>query len=458
MKLWGGRFKKETNSLVEEFGASIFFDYKLAVEDIQGSIAHAKMLRKAEVLTEAEEKEIITGLESIAEEIKEGTFEFKVELEDVHMNIEKRLTKKIGSLGGKLHTARSRNDQVALDMHLFMKKENRQLAALLQDLQETLLLLAEKYFDIIFPGYTHLQRAQPVLFSHHLLAYFWMFQRDRERLIEQYKRCDLMPLGAGALAGTTFPIDREELAAELGFSSLYENSMDAVSDRDYILEFLAGASITMMHLSRLSEEIILWSSQEFAFIELDDSFTTGSSIMPQKKNPDVAELVRGKTGRVYGHLISLLTVLKGLPLAYNKDLQEDKEGFFDSLDTVKNSLSIFSAMLKTMQVNKENMRKAVSEDFSGATDLADYLVREAKVPFREAHEVVGKMVAYCLDKKKYLVDLTIEEMHQFHSSFNLGVEKLLQPEGVVNARKSRGGTAPAAVREQMQRAKEALRK
>ncbi len=458
MKLWGGRFKKETNSLVEEFGASVFFDYKLAAEDIQGSIAHAKMLRKVKVLTEAEEKKIITGLESIAEEIKEGTFEFKVELEDVHMNIEKRLSEKIGSLGGKLHTARSRNDQVALDMHLFMKKENSQLVALLQDLQETLLLLAEKYFDVIFPGYTHLQRAQPVLFSHHLLAYFWMFQRDRERLIEQYKRCDLMPLGAGALAGTTFPIDREELAAELGFSSLYENSMDAVSDRDYILEFLAGASITMMHLSRLSEEIILWSSQEFGFIELDDSFTTGSSIMPQKKNPDVAELVRGKTGRVYGNLISLLTVLKGLPLAYNKDLQEDKEGFFDSLDTVKNSLSIFSAMLKTMQVNKENMRRAVSEDFSGATDLADYLVREAKVPFREAHAVVGKMVAYCLDKKKYLADLTIEEMRQFHSSFSPGVEKLLQPEGVVNARKSRGGTAPTAVREQLQRAKEVLSK
>ncbi len=458
MKLWGGRFKKETNSSVEEFGASVFFDYKLATEDIQGSIAHAKMLCKAKVLTEAEKEKIIAGLESIAQEIKEGTFEFKVELEDVHMNIEKRLSEKIGSLGGKLHTARSRNDQVALDMHLFMKKENRQLVALLQDLQETLLLLAEKYFDVIFPGYTHLQRAQPVLFSHHLLAYFWMFQRDRERLNEQYKRCDLMPLGAGALAGTTFSIDREELASELGFSSLYENSMDAVSDRDYILEFLAGTSITMMHLSRLSEEIILWSSQEFGFIELDDSFTTGSSIMPQKKNPDVAELVRGKTGRVYGHLISLLTVLKGLPLAYNKDLQEDKEGLFDSLDTVKKSLSIFSAMLKTMQVNKENMRKAVSKDFSAATDLADYLVKEAKIPFREAHEVVGKMVAYCLDKEKYLADLTIEEMHQFHSSFNPSVEKLLQPEGVVNARKSRGGTAPVAVREQLQRAKEALRR
>ncbi len=456
MKLWGGRFKKETNSLAEEFVASVFFDYELAAEDIQGSIAHTKMLRKAKILTEAEEKKIIAGLESIAGEIKEGTFEFKVELEDVHMNIEKRLSEKIGSLGGKLHTARSRNDQVALDMHLFLKKENRQLVALLQDLQETLLLLAEKYFGVIFPGYTHLQRAQPILFSHHLLAYFWMFQRDRERLTEQYKRCDLMPLGTGALAGTTFPIDRAELAHELGFSSLYENSMDAVSDRDYILEFLAGAAIIMMHLSRLSEEIILWSSQEFGFIELDDSFTTGSSIMPQKKNPDVAELVRGKTGRVYGHLISLLTVLKGLPLAYNKDLQEDKEGLFDSLATVKNSLSIFSAMLKTMQVNKGNMYKAVSKDFSAATDLADYLVKETKIPFREAHEIVGKMVAYCLDKKKYLLDLTIEEMQQFHSSLNSGVKKLLQPEGVINARNSRGGTAPAAVKEQLQKAKEIL--
>ncbi len=456
MKLWGGRFTKETNKLVEEFSASIPFDYKLAAEDIRGSMAHAKMLKKIGVLTAEEENKIREGLQDIAQEIIDGTFEFKVELEDVHMNIEKKLTDKIGALGGKLHTARSRNDQVALDMHLFMMKENNNMRELLKELQAVLLYLAENNLDVILPGYTHLQRAQPILFSHHLLAYFWMFQRDRERLKDHLKRCDIMPLGCGALAGTTFPVDREEVAEELGFSRLYENSLDAVSDRDYLLEFLSIAANIMMHLSRFSEEIILWSSQEFSFIELDDSYTTGSSIMPQKKNPDVAELVRGKTGRVFGHLISLLTVLKGLPLAYNKDLQEDKEGIFDTIDTLEKSIILFTGMIKTMQINKEEMLNAVSKDFSNATDLADYLVREAQVPFREAHAVIGKMVAYCLDNKKYLQNLSLEEFKEFHPDFDERAIKILDPREVVSARKSRGGTAPPAVKMQIEKAKEAL--
>jgi argininosuccinate lyase len=457
MKPWGGRFKKETDKEVEAFTASAPFDWRLAPEDIRGSMAHAAMLKRIGVLTEAEEKAILQGLEDIAREIEEGTFTFTVELEDVHMNIEKRLTDKIGPLGGKLHTARSRNDQVALDMHLFMMRENREVEGLLKALQAELLAQAEKNLQVIFPGYTHLQRAQPILFSHHLLAYFWMFQRDRERLKAHLTGCDLMPLGSGALAGTTFPVDREGVAAELGFSRLYENSMDAVSDRDFLLEFLSAASIIMMHLSRFSEEIILWSSAEFNFIELDDAFTTGSSIMPQKKNPDVAELVRGKTGRVYGNLMALLTVLKGLPLAYNKDMQEDKEGLFDTLDTVKDCLHLFTEMLKTLQVKEKVMLKAVSQDFSNATDLADYLVRRVNLPFREAHALVGKMVAYCLDQGKFLQDLDQEELQHFHPALGPGVQEILEPLGVVSARTSRGGTAPSAVTAQITRAWKALR-
>ena len=449
MKLWGGRFKKETDKKVEAFTASAPFDWRLAAEDIRGSKAHAAMLKRIGVLTEEEEKKIQQGLDEIFREIEEGTFVFKVELEDVHMNIEKRLTDKVGPLGGKLHTARSRNDQVALDMHLFMLKENEAVSGLLHSLQAELLELAQGNLDVIFPGYTHLQRAQPLLFAHHMLAYFWMFQRDRERLQSQRKGCDLMPLGSGALAGTGFPVDREGVAAELGFSRLYENSLDAVSDRDFLVDFLAAAATIMMHLSRFCEEIVLWSSAEFNFIDLDDAYTTGSSIMPQKKNPDVAELVRGKTGRVYGHLMALLTVLKGLPLAYNKDMQEDKEGLFDAVDTVKDCLLLFTEMLKTLKVNREAMHQAASRDFSNATDLADYLVRQEGLPFREAHEVVGKMVAYCLDAGKYLQELTEEEYRSFHPRLGEEVREHLTPEGVVSARTSRGGTAPAAVKEQL---------
>ncbi len=456
MKLWGGRFKKATAKKVEEFTASIPFDYRLARQDIRGSIAHAGMLRAIGVLTLDEEKAIVAGLEEIAAEIEAGDFTYKLELEDIHMHIESRLTEKIGPLGGKLHTARSRNDQVALDMHLYLLEENLLVAGLLKDLQETLINLAEKYFGLIMPGYTHLQRAQPLLFSHHLLAYFWMFQRDRERLMDQRKRCDLMPLGAGALAGTTFPIDREMTAASLGFSRLYENSLDAVSDRDYILEFLSLAASIMTHLSRFCEEIILWSSQEFDFVQLDDAYTTGSSIMPQKKNPDVAELIRAKTGRVYGSLIALLTVLKGLPLAYNKDLQEDKEGLFDALDTVKNSLVLFKEMLATLQVKAENMQAAASRDFSNATDLADYLVKEAGLPFRDAHAVIGRLVLYCLEKGIFLNDLNEEELKGFHSALG-GAGSLLAPEAVVKARISRGGTAPEAVAKQLEKARECLK-
>ncbi len=457
MKLWGGRFTKETDALVEEFTASITFDKRLADEDIRGSMAHCRMLSACKIISEEDAESILAGLAEIREEIREGKMEFSVALEDIHMHVEKRLIEKIGPAGGKLHTARSRNDQVALDMHMFVKKEILAVAALLENLQSVLLDAAETNLDVIMPGYTHLQRAQPLLFAHHLLAYFWMLQRDRERFRDAYSRADLMPLGSGALAGTTFPVDREMVAKELDFAALYENSMDAVSDRDFVVEFLFNSALLMTHLSRLSEDIIIWNSAEFGFVTLDDAFTTGSSIMPQKKNPDVAELVRGKSGRVLGNLVALFTVLKGLPLTYNKDLQEDKEGLFDTVDTAKNSLALYAAMIRTMKVNSEKMYLAVEGDFASATDLADYLV-EKGLPFRDAHAVVGRLVGQCIKDEKRLTDLTCEELSCASPLFTADATDRLTPQSCVNARRSRGGTAREAVEKQLLAARKALHK
>ncbi len=430
------------------FTASLPFDRRLAIVDTRGSLAHVEMLADRRIITRDEAEKIIDGLKEIRAEVEQEQFPYDLDFEDIHMNIEKRLIEKIGPLGGKLHTGRSRNDQVALDTHLYMKDEIKALELLLKQLQETLLHLAERFEGVLIPGYTHLQRAQPVLFSHHLLAYFWMLQRDRERLEGVLKRADLMPLGAGALAGTGFDIDRQQVAEKLGFSGLYENSIDAVSDRDYIIEFLSFASILMMHLSRLCEELINWSSAEFGFIELDDAYTTGSSMMPQKKNPDLAELARGKTGRVYGSLFAILTVMKGLPLAYNKDMQEDKEGFFDTVDTLKGLLPLLAEMLDTVTLNHDCLKEAVDDDYLCATDLADYLVKNG-LSFRDAHHVVGNLIAYCRKEEKRLRELDPDTRGRFHPALSGEISFLLDPAQVVEARRSRGGTAPSAVREQM---------
>jgi argininosuccinate lyase len=450
-KLWGGRFTKKTDQLVEEYTASIMFDKELAEEDIQGSLAHVTMLGKCGILPAEDVEKIKDGLLKIQNVIRRGEMEFSINDEDIHMNIEKALIDEIGPVGGKLHTGRSRNDQVATDMHLFLRKRVVEFVGYLLKLQEALLEQAAKNIDTIVPGYTHLQRAQPILFAHHLMAYVSMFQRDIERLQDSYKRINMLPLGAGALAGTTFPIDRHFVAEQLGFDRVYENSLDAVSDRDFIIEFLSNASMIMMHLSRMCEEMVLWSSTEFAFIELDDAFCTGSSIMPQKKNPDVAELVRGKTGRVYGNLFGLLTVLKALPLAYNKDMQEDKEGMLDTVNTMQGALQLFAPMVATMKVNRERMRQAVNQDFSNATDIADYLVNQ-NLPFRQAHEIIGKIVLYCIQNKKYLLDLTLDEYKQFSNLFDERIYAVLQPEHVVNARNVYGGTACNQVTDAIARA------
>ena len=439
-KLWGGRFSKNTNELVDAFNASIEFDKRLYHEDIRGSIAHATMLGRAGIIPVADAEEIVNGLKQILADIEAGDFSFEVSLEDIHMNIEARLTERIGSAGARLHTARSRNDQVALDMHMYMKREVVEIGELLLKFEQVLLTVAKEHEKTLMPGYTHLQRAQPITFAHHLLAYFNMLQRDFRRLQGVWAGADIMPLGAGAIAGTTFPIDRFDVASQLNFADVYANSMDAVSDRDYVLEFLSFASILMMHLSRLSEEVCLWSSTEFAFIELDDAFATGSSMMPQKKNPDIAELVRGKTGRVYGHLQALLVTVKGLPLTYNKDLQEDKEGLFDAIDTIKFSLAVYSDMIATMKVNVDKMEQAVSKDFSNATDLADYLVRKG-LPFRQAHEVVGKCVAYAIKAGKFLPEITLKEYKEFSELFEADLLDTLKPENCVAARTSYGGPA-----------------
>lgn len=439
-KLWGGRFSKNTNELVDAFNASIDFDKRLYHEDIRGSIAHAGMLAKCGIIPAEDGEKIIAGLKDILADIEAGNFHFDVALEDIHMNVEARLTERIGSAGARLHTARSRNDQVALDMHMYMKSEVVEIAELLLKFEEALLTVAKKHEKTLMPGYTHLQRAQPITFAHHMLAYFNMLQRDFRRLLGVWEGADMMPLGAGAIAGTTFPIDRFMVAEELNFGTVYPNSMDAVSDRDYIIEFLSFASTLMMHMSRLSEEICLWSSTEFGFVELDDAFATGSSMMPQKKNPDISELVRGKTGRVYGHLMAMLTTAKGLPLTYNKDLQEDKEGFFDAIDTVKFTLAVYRDMILTMTVNVDKMAQAVSKDFSNATDLADYLVRKG-LPFRQAHEVVGKCVAYAIHQGKFLPEISLEEYKQFSDLFESDLLVALKPEHCVEARKSYGGPA-----------------
>ncbi|MGN7457253.1 argininosuccinate lyase [Paenibacillus pasadenensis] len=454
-KLWGGRFTKQTDKLVEEYTASITFDKELAEEDVRGSLAHVAMLGKQGILPAEDVQAIEGGLKRVLDRIRAGELDYSVSDEDIHMNIEKALIEDIGPVGGKLHTGRSRNDQVATDMHLYLRTRVVEFVGLLRALQEALVGQARENLDTIVPGYTHLQRAQPILFAHHLMAYVSMFGRDIERLQDSYKRIDTLPLGAGALAGTTFPIDRHFVAEQLGFGRVYENSLDAVSDRDFILEFLSHASIIMMHLSRLSEELILWSSTEFRFVELDDAFCTGSSIMPQKKNPDVPELVRGKTGRVYGNLVGLLTVLKSLPLAYNKDMQEDKEGMFDTVKTLSGALRLFAPMIATMKVNKGQMREAVNKDFSNATDIADFLVGKG-LPFRQAHEVIGKTVLYCIENGKFLLDLSIEEFRQFSELFDESIYDVLQPETVVNARDVYGGTARPQVEAAIGRAEAAL--
>ncbi|MGI6129599.1 MAG: argininosuccinate lyase [bacterium] len=455
MKLWGGRFREQTAKEVEEFNSSLQFDYRLWEQDIAGSLAHVNMLAQVGILSSEEAQTISSGLSQIRDEISQGKVDFSPEHEDIHMYIERRLIEKVGPVGGKVHTARSRNDQVALDTHLYVRQQVDKVLGLITALEKELVKKAEAHLDVIMPGYTHLQHAQPVLLAHHLLAYVHMLERDRQRFIGCRKHADIMPLGAGALAGTSFSIDRQQVANELGFATVYANSLDAVSDRDYILEFLSAASICLMHLSRLAEELILWSSQEFGFIELDDSYSTGSSMMPQKKNPDVPELVRGKAGRVAGHLMALLMTMKGLPLAYNKDLQEDKEALFDTVDTLTACLSIFSGLIATTRINRARMRQAAYDDFSTATDIADYLAKQG-LAFRQAHAVVGKLVQYCLDRGKKLEDLTLEELQLASPLFTPDVLSVLTPEAAVAARTSYGGTAPDQVRIQLAQVKEIL--
>jgi argininosuccinate lyase len=454
-KLWGGRFTKTAEEWVDEFGASIPFDQELVEEDIEGSLAHVTMLGKCRILPNEDVEKIKNGLLTLLEKAKKGELEFSVAYEDIHLNIEKMLIDEIGPVGGKLHTGRSRNDQVATDMHLYLRKRVTEIIALIGQLQKVLLEKAEKHVETIVPGYTHLQRAQPISFAHHLLAYFWMLERDRERFRESLKRINKSPLGAGALAGTTFPIDRHMTAELLGFDGIYENSIDAVSDRDFIIEFLSNSSMLMMHLSRFCEELILWSSQEFQFVEIDDAFATGSSIMPQKKNPDMAELIRGKTGRVYGNLFGLLTVMKGTPLAYNKDMQEDKEGMFDTVKTVIGSLKIFAGMIETMKVNVDVMEKATKQDFSNATELADYLANKG-VPFREAHEIVGKLVLTCIEKGVFLADLPLDVYKEASPLFEEDIYEALKPYTAVNRRNSAGGTGFSEVRKALEKAKKII--
>lgn len=453
--MWGGRFTKAEEKNALDFNASISYDCRMYREDIAGSIAHAKMLAAHGIISKEDQEKITKGLLSIKKEIDEGTFPFSVELEDIHMNIEKRLTEEIGDAGARLHTARSRNDQCALDLHMYMKRNIARLAEKLIAVLEALLAASKKYQDVILPGYTHMQRAQPVLFAHHMLAYFAMLERDFKRLEDCYDMCDMSPIGACALAGTTYPTHPEEEANDLHFASVYGNSLDAVSDRDYLLQFLSFASICAMHLSRLSEEFIYWSTSEFQFIELDDGYSTGSSIMPQKKNPDMCELIRGKTGRVYGHLIGLLTVMKGLPLAYDKDMQEDKEGVFDALDTLYFALDIYAGMISTMTVNGDHTRAVLESDFSNATDMADYLAKKG-LPFRQAHAVVGSAVHYCIEHHKVLLDLSMEEFRSMSPLFEEDIKEALSIENCVKNRESYGGTGPKSVERQQTHAEKAI--
>lgn len=453
--MWGGRFTKAEEKNALDFNASISYDCRMYREDIAGSIAHAKMLAAHGIISKEDQEKITKGLLSIKKEIDEGTFPFSVELEDIHMNIEKRLTEEIGDAGARLHTARSRNDQCALDLHMYMKRNIARLSEKLIAVLEALLAASKKHQDVILPGYTHMQRAQPVLFAHHMLAYFAMLERDFKRLEDCYDMCDMSPIGACALAGTTYPTHPEEEANDLHFASVYGNSLDAVSDRDYLLQFLSFASICAMHLSRLSEEFIYWSTSEFQFIELDDGYSTGSSIMPQKKNPDMCELIRGKTGRVYGHLIGLLTVMKGLPLAYDKDMQEDKEGVFDALDTLYFALDIYAGMISTMTVNGDHTRQVLESDFSNATDMADYLAKKG-LPFRQAHAVVGNAVHYCIEHHKVLLDLSMEEFRSMSPLFEEDIKEALSIENCVKNRESYGGTGPKSVERQQTHAEKAI--
>lgn len=455
-KPWGGRFSVPTDTFVEHFTESVSHDRRLAHYDIKGSIAHARMLAHVDVISESECEKIVDGLEALDAAIAAGQFEWDPALEDVHMNIESALTARIGDVGKKLHTARSRNDQIATDIRLYLRDEVMQIRSLLSDLMVVLLDIAGREHDTIMPGFTHLQVAQPVTFGHHMLAWFEMFYRDNQRLADCYTRINCMPLGAGALAGTGFPIDREYTAELLGFPVVAANSLDAVSDRDFAVEFSHCAALVMMHLSRCSEELVLWLSQQFAFVELGDAWCTGSSIMPQKKNPDIPELVRGKSARVYGHLISLLTLMKAQPLAYNRDNQEDKLALFDTIDTVKDCIQAYTGMLPTMRVNAENMRAAARKGYSTATDLADYLVRKS-VPFRDAHAIVGQTVQFALDAEKALPDLTLQELQQFSPAIEKDVFDYLTLEGSVAVRDHIGGTAPAQVKQAVHAGRERLK-
>ena len=455
-KLWGGRFEGTVEDWVEQFGASISFDHQLAKFDLMGSLAHVQMLGQTGILSLEEAEQIQDGLKALLRDLEAGELHFDIANEDIHMNMEVLLTEKIGPLAGKLHTARSRNDQVATDMHLYLKEQLGHVLDKLANLNRVLLDLAEKHVETIMPGYTHWQHAQPISFAHHLMAYYNMFQRDSERFAFNLKHTDLSPLGAAALAGTTFPIDRQLSSDLLGFQQPYTNSLDAVSDRDFILEFLSNASILMMHMSRFCEEIINWCSFEYQYISLSDSFSTGSSIMPQKKNPDMAELIRGKSGRVYGHLLGLLTVMKSLPLAYNKDLQEDKEGMFDTVETILNSLDVLAGMLSSMQINKAKMQQSTENDFSNATELADYLA-EKGLPFREAHEIVGKLVLDSIKHGKNIQDWDLEELQVYHPLIEEDIYIYLRLETAVQRRNSLGGTGFEQVKYQIEQAKKELK-
>ena len=455
MKLWGGRFTKETNELVNNFNASISFDQKFYKQDIQGSIAHATMLAAQGIISEDEGKQITDGLKGILSDIESGKLEITDKYEDIHTFMEATLIERIGDAGKRLHTGRSRNDQVALDIRMYLMDETADIEEMLIHTLNVLVDLASDHTETIMPGYTHLQKAQPVTFAHHLMAYFEMFKRDLSRLCDCRKRTNVMPLGSGALAGTTYPLDREFVASELGFDAVTMNSLDGVSDRDFVIELANCLALVMMHLSRFCEELILWSSNEFSFVEMDDAFSTGSSIMPQKKNPDVAELIRGKAGRVYGHLMGLLTTMKGIPLAYNKDMQEDKEPIFDSIDTVKLCLPVFCDMIATMTVKKDNMLKGSKGGFTNATDVADYLVKKG-LPFREAHAVVGRMVFYSIEHDKALDDLTMDEFKEFSDIIEDDIYNAISMETCVNDRKVIGGPAKEVVEKAIADAKEFL--
>lgn len=455
-KLWGGRFEQKTDALVEALGESVSFDARLAPWDIRGSIAHAHMLGEQGIIPKVDVKKIISGLKKIAKQIETGEFEYSTELEDIHMNIESALTDAIGDAGKRLHTGRSRNDQIATDVRMWARDQIDLIVELLEDIQRALVAFSEKHIDVILPGCTHLQHAQPVLLAHQMLAYVEMFARDAQRFAELRKRVNIMPLGSAAMAGTTYPIDRKMVAKELDFDSVSVNSMDAVSDRDYLIEFCSNASMVMMHLSRFSEELILWSTQEYNYIVIGDAFTTGSSIMPQKKNPDVAELVRGKVGRVYGDLTAMLTLMKGLPMTYNRDLQEDKEPVFDASDTIQLCLAVVAKMIPTIKVNADAMLDATQEGFLEATDLADYLTAKG-MPFRGSHEVVGNMVLHCTKNNLRFADLSIEAFKSFSNLFEKDIHAVLSPQNIVKERNTIGGTAPKRVKAALKKAQKRLK-